>query len=178
MTAGTAPEFSRCYQISQIGGAVRDVAISADSGERQALAKRFDLVMINRLESEARLVADGEAILCNGTLHAEVEQRCAATGIPVAARISSDFAIRFVAQGDEALLADEIEIDVDDCDIIEHDGQTIDLGEAAAQTLLLALDPFPRAPGAAEILKTAGVVGEDEVSTGAFAGLKDLFKKN
>lgn len=178
MTAGSPPEFSRCYQISQIGGAVRDVVISADAQERQALAKRFDLVAIDRLESQARLAASGDAIHCDGTLNAEVEQRCAATGIPVAARISTDFAIRFVAPGDEATLADEIEIDVDDCDIVEHDGQSIDLGEAAAQTLLLALDPFPRAPGAAQILKTAGVIGEDEVSTGAFAGLKDLFKKS
>jgi hypothetical protein len=39
----------------------------------------------------------------------------------------------------------------------------IDLGEAAAETMALALDPFPRSPGAAAALKEAGVIGEDEV---------------
>ena len=53
-----------------------------------------------------------------------------------------------------------------------RDSGAIDLGEAAAQTLALALDPYPRSPGAAAALKEAGVIGEGEA--GPFGGLAAL----
>ena len=49
---------------------------------------------------------------------------------------------------------------------------SIDIGEAAAETLALALDPYPRAPDAGEALKAAGVKGEEEA--GPFAALAAL----
>lgn len=171
------PEFSRSFALNTIGTAQRSVSITAEAGEREALAARFDLIAINRLEAQATLVVEGDAILCTGTLNADVVQECVATAAPVATTLKADFAIRFVASLADATAADEIEIDIDDCDMIEHDGQAIDLGEAVAQTLLLVLDPFPRAKNAAQTLKAAGVVGEDEVGNAAFAGLKGLFSK-
>jgi uncharacterized metal-binding protein YceD (DUF177 family) len=72
----------------------------------------------------------------------------------------------------------ELELEADDCDTMFHDGQTIDLGEAVAQSLGLALNPYPRSPEAEKMLKAAGVKSEDEVvPTGALAGLKDLLAK-
>lgn len=173
----TAPEFSRSFALNTIGTATRAVSITAEAGERTALAARFDLIAINRLEAQATLVSEGDAILCSGSLSAEVIQECVATAAPVTAKLKTDFMIRFVAHLADAAAADEIEIDVDDCDMIEHDGQAIDLGEAVAQTLLLALDPFPRAKNAAQMLKAAGVVGENELGNAAFAGLKSLLIK-
>ena len=35
--------------------------------------------------------------------------------------------------------------------MIFYDGAAIDIGEAVAETLLLDLDPYPRAPGAEEV---------------------------
>jgi uncharacterized metal-binding protein YceD (DUF177 family) len=57
-----------------------------------------------------------------------------------------------------------------------HDGQTIDLGEAVAQSLGLALNPYPRSLEAERALKAAGVKGEEDAQpvAGAFASLKDL----
>ena len=58
-------------------------------------------------------------------------------------------------------------------DTIEIEGGAIDLGEAAAETMALALDPFPRSPNAAAALKKAGVISEEEAGPfGALAGLK------
>ena len=51
----------------------------------------------------------------------------------------------------------------------------VDLGEAAAETMVLALDPFPRGPGAAAALQEAGVVSEEEA--GPFGALKSLLEK-
>jgi uncharacterized metal-binding protein YceD (DUF177 family) len=171
------PEFSRSFALNTIGTAQRSASITAEADEREALAARFDLIAINRLEAQATLVVEGDAILGTGTLSADVVQECVATAAPVATALKTDFAIRFVASLADATAADEIEIDIDDCDMIEHDGQAIDLGEAVAQTLLLALDPFPRAKNAAQTLKAAGVVGEDEIGNAAFAGLKGLLSK-
>lgn len=173
----TAPEFSRGFALNTIGTAPRQVSISATAEECGALAARFDLVTIERLEATATLINEGGAILCTGALNADVTQQCVATAVPIATSLSTDFMIRFVADLHLAGEADEIEIDIDDCDFIEHDGQTIDLGEAVAQTLSLSLDPFPRAAGASETLKAAGVIGEDEVGSAAFAGLKSLLGK-
>jgi uncharacterized metal-binding protein YceD (DUF177 family) len=171
------PEFSRCFALGTIGTTPRTVSISADNQECIALSKRFDLVAIDELAAQATLVSEDDTILCTGTLSASVTQECVATAAPIPAILKTDFLIRFVAHPDESTLPDEIEINADDCDIIEHDGQAIDLGEAVAQTLLLALDPFPRASGYAETLRAAGVIGENEAGNSAFAGLKGLLGK-
>ena len=67
---------------------------------------------------------------------------------------------------------EETELAEEDCDTAFFSGDSIDIGEAVAETLALALDPFPRAPGADERLRDAGVLDEGE--TGPFAILKAL----
>ena len=58
------------------------------------------------------------------------------------------------------------------------EGGAIDLGEAAAETMALALDPFPRAAGAEAALRAAGVLSEEEARpANAFAALKDALRK-
>ena len=92
------------------------------------------------------------------------------TGDPIDAMIDEPVALRFVAA---SAGEDEVELSDDALDTIEIDGAEIDLGEAAAETMALALDPFPRGPGAAAALRAAGVIGEDEAGPfGALAGLK------
>ena len=87
------------------------------------------------------------------------------------ATIAEGFALRFVpaGTGDDA---GEVELDERALDTLDYAGTAIDLGEAAAQTLALALNPWPRVPGAGEKLRAAGVVGEAEMSP--FAILKGL----
>jgi hypothetical protein len=53
-----------------------------------------------------------------------------------------------------------------------HDGQAIDLGAAIADSLALVLDPYPRSPRAADALREAGVISEEEA--GPFAALAAL----
>ena len=61
-----------------------------------------------------------------------------------------------------------------DCDMLPHDGKTIDLGEAIAETLALALDPYPRSADAEARLRAAGVIDEEAARAAGspFAGLK------
>lgn len=166
------PEFSRFVRLDSLSGEPRRIAIEADEAERMALATRFDLVSIDRLEAEAECKRNGDIIDVGGTLSSEVVQSCIASGEPVPARIREPFTLRFVPHEMIDATADEIELSEGDCDLIGYAGGVIDLGEAVAETLALALDPFPRSPVAEEALRAAGVLSEAEA--GPFAALKNL----
>lgn len=167
------PEFSRPQRLDAIGAGEHRVAISADAGERAALAKRFGLIAIERLESTMTVHRDASGVVARGHLSGAVVQPCSVTGDPVPAQIEEDFAIRFLPDGTPE--GDEVELSDADCDTVFYTGGAIDLGEAAAETLALALDPFPRSPGADAALRDAGVLGEDEA--GPFAALAKLKKQ-
>jgi uncharacterized metal-binding protein YceD (DUF177 family) len=165
------PEFSRPERLDTIGTAPREVRVEANEQERAALAKRFALLGVDRLAARLAVVREGDAFLARGTVEAEVVQACSASGEPVPARIAEAVALRFV-EGDAR--EDEVELDDSALDTIEIQGGAIDLGEAAAETMALALDPFPRAAGSEAVLRSAGVVAEDEMTPfNAFAALKD-----
>jgi uncharacterized metal-binding protein YceD (DUF177 family) len=90
----------------------------------------------------------------------------------VPAAIAEPVALLYVESLGEA---EEVELAADALDTVEIEGGAIDLGEAAAETMALALDPFPRAPGAAEALEAAGVISEEDA--GPFAKLAGLKAK-
>lgn len=169
-------EFPRPMRLDTLGEAERDVPIEANEAERAALAIRFGLIALDRLTAGVRLSREGQTVLATGRIAAAVTQPCVATGEPVPAVIDESFRLRFIPEA-AAADAEEIELSEDDCDTVAYSGGVIDIGEAVAETLALALDPFPRSPNAAAILKAAGVVQEDEVETGPFAALKALRDK-
>jgi hypothetical protein len=73
---------------------------------------------------------------------------------------------------------EEVELSDTELDVIFYVGAMVDAGEAVAQSLALAIDPYPRAPGAEEALKEAGVKDESEAGPfGALAALKDKLGK-
>lgn len=171
------PEFSRTVRADTIGSAGRPIHLTATPAEREALAKRFGLVALNRLEAEVSLSRANDDVVAAGSLVAEAAQSCVVTGEPVPQRIEEEFEILFrphpVAGGDE-----EIELDPRELDVVFHDGAMIDLGEAVAQSLALHLEPYPRAPGARAALDAAGVKDEGEAGPfGALAALKEKLGK-
>ena len=165
------PEFSRTVKLDQIGTQAQTTQIEANPAEREALAKRFGLITLDRLTATLSYARKAAAFDVTGKAEASYSQPCTATAAPVPGRMKEAVAFRFVATIETAPDA-EIELSDRDCDIIEHDGQAVDLGEAVAQSLGLSLDPYPRSPDADAALKAAGVKGEGEV--GAFAGLGAL----
>lgn len=173
----TDPEFSRPHRLDQIGAGESEVRIAAEDSERAALSRRFGLKAIDTLEASYRLRRDAQGVVARGHLSARLTQACVVTGDSLPAKVEQDFAIRFVpepaAQGE-----DEVELTEDECDTVFYTGGTIDLGEAAAETMALELDPYPRSARAAEVLRDAGVKSEEEAApVNALAGLKDLLAK-
>lgn len=170
------PEFSRPQRLDTIGAGEMGVDVAARPAELAALAERFGLISIETLAADYTLRRDAVGVIATGHVSATAIQACVATGEPVPAAIEEDFTLRFLPEGGDA--PEEIELDADALDTMFYAGGTIDLGEAAAETFALALDPFPRSPAAAEALKAVGVKREDEIKpAGALAALKDLLGK-
>lgn len=166
------PEFSRPERIDLIGTGEREVQVEATAEERAALARRFGLLAVDRLSAHFVVRRETAGIRAVGRVEAAVVQPCSASGEPVPARVDEPVTLLFVEPGASD---EEIELSGDALDTVEIENGAVDLGEAAAETMALALDPFPRAPNAAEALKAAGVLAEDEVT--AFSGLAALRDK-
>lgn len=151
----------------------RTISVEADADARDAIARRLGLVALDRfaLTAEVRAIAGG--IGAKGEVQADVVQACAATDLPVPATIAEPFDLRFLRDVDAPVSEDEeIEIGSEDLDLLPLEGDRVDLGESAVQTLSLALDPFPRHPDANRILAEKGVLSEE--AAGPFAALAKL----
>jgi len=176
----TGPEFSRRVRIDTLGEQPREIEVAAEPAERAALARRFGLLGLDRLEAALVLSRKGEEIAVGGTLQAELAQACVASGAPVPAALIVPFEILFRPQPADGRPDEEVELSESEMDVVFYDKAEIDLGEAVAETLSLNLDPYPRAPEADAVLRAAGVQreGEEEKENpfAALAGLKDKLK--
>lgn len=165
-------EFERFFDARQLPG--KAVELTATAAECAALAARFGLVAIRRLEATITLCADGPVVRAEGRLRAAVVQSCAVSGEDLPVRIDEPVALRFVPAVDAPAGEEEIELQAGDPDEIEFDGRRFDLGEALAQGLALAIDPFAFGPAADEARRRAGLL--DEAAGGPFAALARLAK--
>lgn len=167
----TEPEFSHIVTLAEAAQG-RSLALEADEAARAAIAKRLGLAALDRfvVTADMRSVAGG--IAATGEIDAKVVQSCAATDLPVPARLREPFDLRFLRGAELAGDEEEVEISDTDCDILPLEGDRADIGETAVQTLSLALDPFPRHPDADRILAEKGVLSEEQ--TGPFAALAKL----
>ena len=148
------------------------IDLAADADERAAVAQRLGLRSIERMEAHCALERDGQRVRARGRVKAALEQSCVATGEPVAAHVDEPFDLLFVPEPAGHRHEEEVELSEEECDIVFHDGAMIDLGSAIADTLALALDPYPRSAGADAALKEAGVLSEEQA--GPFAALAKL----
>jgi uncharacterized metal-binding protein YceD (DUF177 family) len=171
-------EFSRSFRIDTLG-APRAVSVEASDAEREALAARFGLQAIGALAAEASLSRDGERVTATGQVTASVVQSCVGTGEPVQEEVAEEFAIEFRPHPEVGAAEEEVELSEGELDVVFYEGAAIDLGEAVAETVSLALNPFPRSPAADQALREAGVKSEEEARAEAspFASLAALKDK-
>lgn len=154
MTA-VQPELSRALRLDRLGAAPTTVVIEADEAARAALARRFDLQSVDSLRAElaVRRRAESGWIEVSGGLTAVVVQTCVVTTDPVSATVGAELVELFDDSGEIA--ADEIVLDPL-ADVPEPiSGESLDVGEIVAQAFGLALDPYPRAPGAESVVTAA-----------------------
>lgn len=139
------PELHRPVPSDWIGPAGLDVAVEATASECTALAARMKLPVVLALSCRFHLRRErANTVLAHGHLRAEVVQTCVLSLEDFASIVEERFVVRCVPAGQES-----DDIDPEAPDDLPFTAGMIDLGEAAAQQLALALDPYPRAPGAA-----------------------------
>lgn len=164
-------EFAHRLPLNQIRDGER-IDLTADETERRRIAERLGLRALDRLEAHTTLERKGEIIRARGRLKAALCQSCVVTDEPVDAHADEAFDIYFLPEPDSSSPEEEVELRESDCDVVFHDGSSIDLGEAIADSLALILDPYPRSAGAEASLREAGVLTEEEA--GPFAALAKL----
>jgi uncharacterized metal-binding protein YceD (DUF177 family) len=165
------PEFSRPWDLRQIDD--RPVRLEANEQERAALAQRFEIIAIGTLTATLTLERQAEVVHAHGTLHAEIVQACAVSGEDLKITIEEPLALRFAPES--SVENEELELAADDLDEMAYSGNVLDLGEAVAQSLGLAIDPYAVGPDAERVRREAGLL--DEGSSGPFAALAALRKK-
>jgi uncharacterized metal-binding protein YceD (DUF177 family) len=165
-----APEFSRTVLLAHIGNEPFRREIAASEAERDALARRLDLVSLDRLSASVELVRQGaEIILLCAMFDAEFVQECVVSLDPIAGALSAQFTLLYGPPEAEDQVA---AIGGEDAAFEPLVGNAIDIGEAVAQEFSLALPAFPRSPAAA--VEAAPAAGE----AGPFAALSRLLDHN
>ena len=147
-------EFTRPIKARHIHEDVQTHEVAADEAARAALAARFGLPGIAHLSGVFVLRHErGGIIGATLAMRARVTQTCVVSLEPFETTLAEDSVLRFVparepvAEGGEE--EDVTPESLDGPDEIPYANDIIDLGEALAEQLALALPPYPRKPGAA-----------------------------
>jgi uncharacterized metal-binding protein YceD (DUF177 family) len=138
------PELHRPVRLDRIGPDGLDLRVEASSAECAALAARMNLPGVLALTCQFHLTRDSDTrVTANGRLHARVMQTCVVSLDDFEGTVEEAFRLRFVPAGEE-----KENPDPESDDEVPYEDTTLDLGEAAAEQLGLALDPYPRMPDA------------------------------
>ena len=125
----------------------------ADEEARDRIAKALGLDALVSLEASAKVSAWLDGVQIEARWKARVRQTCGVTLDPFESDLEGHVQVRAVPAGSATLGGqDEHELDLDPDaddppDVLDSD--QIDLGAYVVEDLSLAVDPFPRKPGAA-----------------------------
>lgn len=178
-------EFSRVVAVDVLEQGEVAETISAREEERLALAARFGLVALDSLSAQMTLrrIGRGPVVRVEGRLSAEVLQTCVVSLEPVRSRIEEEFVLLYAPEGSGVrhghVLEEGFGVADDDWPEPLEEGR-IDIGEAVAQQLALALDPYPRKPGVRleDMIGRPEGAGADEAPAGPFAALVRLARRD
>ena len=145
------------------------LTVTATEAERAALAARFAIPEVRSLVAELSFVVNGASIAAKGRLQADLVQNCAISGDDFPVRIAEPLDLLFVPSGTlDTVEEEEVELDSSGPDEIEYEGESIDAGEAIAQSLGLAIDPYAEGPNADAARRNAGI-SDDGAPSGPLA---------
>jgi uncharacterized metal-binding protein YceD (DUF177 family) len=147
------PLLPRPVDVVAIGATPQVRRVEATEKERKEISAALDLVDLPALAADLELRRDGRGrIHVEGRVVADIVQSCVVSLEPVAQHIDEPIAMVFVEAreaGAEPRPGAEIRVDPVDEDPPEAlPGSTLDLGPIVIEHFVLAIDPYPRAPGA------------------------------
>ena len=165
-------------RLDAMPAAGRDVVVSPGADERAAIAERIGVSSVDKLDITLHAVKFRGGIRVTGRLTAAVTQPSVVTLEPVVQQIAEPVDRIFLPGGekDYAGAANaEIFVDLEGDEMPDHfEGNEADLTDLIVETLALAVDLYPRAPG--ESLDDLGLKADVEDES-PFAALKALKPK-
>lgn len=151
----------------------RKFDFDADAAERQAVAEELGVVDVDRLVAHFEVAPLRGGLRVTGRVEADLHQRCVVTLVPVEEKIDEAVDRIFLPSGaaapDFGRQGTFLDPEADD-EPDWFDGEWLELGPLIVEAISLALNPYPKAPGAA--LETTGETVPEEESP--FAALRQL----
>jgi Large ribosomal RNA subunit accumulation protein YceD len=156
------------------------VVIEADERQRAKLAEEHGLVSVGRYRADLLVTSwKRNGVKVTGIVEADIVQECGVTLEPLESRISEDVSAVFLPE-DSKLgrrgfhTGGEILLDAEGPDSPEtFSGDTIDVGALAEEFFELAIDAYPRKPGA-----DLNLAGDTDLPDSPFAALSVLKKSS
>lgn len=164
--------FSRPFDVSRLGdGNTQHQRIEATPGECDDLALFLGTVAVRRLQADVALIRRGRQIRADVHVRADVIQTCVVTLDHLDIALDEEFSLIFDPDVRPSGEFDEPLSVTDDDPPEPLVDETVDAGIAVDEMMALALDPWPRRPGA-EVDRDLAVV--ESVRTSPFAVLTSL----
>jgi len=171
-------ELTRVVHLHDLADGPVELRINVDEASRSALAERFGLDSLMMLNAQVMASRHGRGLRVEGHFSAQPVQRCVVTGKAVVSNVAESFTVVFLPEIAEAEAAGNGGIDVEATEDYEPlTSDRVDVGEVVAQSLALALDPYPRSAEACPVgeggFRDDGDKEDEEPDT-PFAVLKNL----
>jgi uncharacterized metal-binding protein YceD (DUF177 family) len=174
------PVLSHPVETAKVGTGETTATIEATEREKADLAAALGLVDLSALSAEITLTRGKRGvILVDGRVRADIVQSCVVSLDPVPQQIDETISRRFVEEGSRPgpaapkagaeVMVEPMEDD-EPPDLLT--GPVIDVGAIVVEHFVLAIDPYPRARGAALPDSPVGDFGADADSP--FAALAKL----
>ena len=165
--------FAHSYNLARLGNAGDEVRLAANPAQRAAIAKWAGLLGVEKWDArvEIKKLASNRFGL-NFHLAADVIQSCVVSLEPVPGHLERDFSREFIFVGTRPAETESETV----LDIAEEEGPEeieslhVDLAAPVLEEFTLALDPYPRRPGA----EFTPQIEPSDGSESPFAALKAL----
>lgn len=148
------------------------VKINATPEQRSQLAPQIAIQSVEMLEAVLLVKKwHKDGVRVSGPLKAKVVQECVVTLEPVEEIIDSEINAVFIPSTSKLAKpattgeAGEVLIDPEGDDLPElFEPPFLDIGDIVSEFLVLALDPYPKAPGTDDLKSQSGIKSEEEVA--------------
>ena len=179
------PAISRPITVTSVPLSGLERSFSATAEERVAIAGSLGLLEVRELSAALTVVPERRGVVAvTGRIRAEIVQACVVTLDPVPQSIDEPVDARY-AGADSRVAREsikpgaEIAIEPGEPDPPEIlAGDVLDLGAVALEYLVVAIDPYPRAPGAALPADSGIAPVAADSPFAALAGLRDKIAKD
>lgn len=173
---------SRLVRANTIPKAGTSISIAADKAQRSQLAEFHGLLDVTSFEAD--LLAEAwqlDGVRLTGRVRSNIVQKCIVTLEPVDAQIDTQIDVILLPEDRqlklENLSAGELVLEAEGPDEPDtFSGDHVDVGAIAEEFFALAIDPYPRRPGAKVEEKASEETGVERPSP--FAKLAELKRHN